>query len=427
MPPLPAAAEAAWAAGPDVAMALAIESVRAATATPPMRDVFMQALAALIRQALSPDQGDPAFQALVLQAHDAHVDEYVRLSAQINADGKALRGLVNGFAHPARLAEQAPRRAELATLHQLACEEAWPALSAQAHHLIAITADDAALQAALHRLAAAPALQRLLRANALLPLAAVQQFRALREQQGPAAGSAEAAAQGRAAARVGNGAEALTAATFRRIAALLDEHEGRPAFRVLRGLRTPVGFPGDGTKAKDEWDCAIAHPAPAGWAIVLLAEVKAAVAAATPDYVRLLRGLERLAHADPSQGYAFATADGEVTLAGASLRALAPSGRQLPPQVIYCCTAPPEDPPQVLTAAARAVLLAEPQSLAFADALQRGTSPDVKSLGPVWDALPMEPRLRSALHQFDTAVAAREAMLHPDDLLATVQAQLRSR
>ncbi len=427
MPPLPATPEAAWAAGADAALALAIESARTGAATPQVRELFARALAALIRSALSTDEGDAAFQALVLQAHDADVGEYVRLAAQINADSKAVRGIVNGFAHPARLPEGAPRRGDLAALHQLAREEAWPALADRARQLQSLCADDPLLHAGLQRLSAAPALQRLLRAGALLPLAAVQRFRALREQQGPAAGSAEAAARGRAAARVGDGAEALTARTFGRIAALLDAHEGAAAFRVLRGLRTPQGFPGDGTKAKDEWDCAIARIGPSALQIVLLAEVKAAVSAATPDYLRLQRGLVRLAHAEASQVYAFATADGEVRIDGASLRTLAPHGPHLPPHVIYCCAAPVEDPPQVLTAAARAVLLAEPQSLAFADALLRGDPAPVESLLPVWESLQREARLRSALHQFDTAVAAREAMIHPDDLLAAVEERSTAR
>ena len=42
-----------------------------------------------------------------------------------------------------------------------------------------------------------------------------------------------------------------------------------------------------------------------------------------------------------------------------------------------------------------------------------------------WDALASEPRLRSTLYQHDTARAAREAMLHPDDLLSGVREALR--
>nr|MBA2674952.1 hypothetical protein [Ramlibacter sp.] len=62
----------------------------------------------------------------------------------------------------------------------------------------------------------------------------------------------------------------------------------------------------------------------------------------------------------------------------------------------------------------------EPASLALAHRLQRGEEAPHTGLAPVWDALVAEPRLRSALHQYDTARAVRDAMLHPDDLLATV-------
>ncbi|HEY0826017.1 MAG TPA: hypothetical protein VGD76_19680, partial [Ramlibacter sp.] len=114
--------------------------------------------------------------------------------------------------------------------------------------------------------------------------------------------------------------------------------------------------------------------------------------------------------------------DGPVRIAGDSLRALRPPGRALPPHVIYCCSAPPERQPQVLAASAKAVLLAEPASIAFAQQLAGGRSPAAAQLQPVWEALRTAPRLRSALHQYDTACAVREAMLHPDDLQATMAA-----
>jgi hypothetical protein len=92
----------------------------------------------------------------------------------------------------------------------------------------------------------------------------------------------------------------------------------------------------------------------------------------------------------------------------------------LPPHVIYCCSAPPEALPQPLGAATKAVLLAEPASLAFAQQLARGEAPSHAALDPVWHALATAPRLQAALHQYETAQKARAAMLHPDDLLASV-------
>jgi hypothetical protein len=38
----------------------------------------------------------------------------------------------------------------------------------------------------------------------------------------------------------------------------------------------------------------------------------------------------------------------------------------------------------------------------------------------VWEALATAPRLRAALYQHETARTARAAMLHPDDLQASV-------
>jgi hypothetical protein len=152
--------------------------------------------------------------------------------------------------------------------------------------------------------------------------------------------------------------------------------------------------------------------------------VKASPAAATSDLPRLLRGLERLAHAQEGDPYDFATPQGSVALGGDSLRALRPQGRALPPNVFYCCDAPAEAQPPVLSAAAKAVLLAEPASVAFAQQLAAGASPAAADLLPAWQELPHAPRLHATLHQYDTARSAREAMLHPEDLLAAVQGRL---
>jgi hypothetical protein len=88
--------------------------------------------------------------------------------------------------------------------------------------------------------------------------------------------------------------------------------------------------------------------------------------------------------------------------------------------VIYCCTAPTEERPPVLGAASKAVLGAEPASLAYARELAAGRAASAEMLAPVWDALTQAPRLRATLHQHATATAVREAMLHPADLLAAL-------
>lgn len=295
MPPLPADAAAAASRGADTALAFAIEAARTGLShgVPPPREVrelFIRGLAQLIRSALAPRGGDPAFQAFVLQALDEQVAEYVRLGARRAANERAVRAAVDAIAHPGKLraASAGPMRDALARLHDLTAAQAWPELGQAVQQALDLpAADEAPVRQALRALRAHPSLEGLRRMEALQDHAAVQRYRALGAQQGPAAGSAAAAAQGRA----------------------------------------------------------------------------------------------------------------------------------LPPQVIYCCTAPADAQPQMLSAASQAMLLAEPASLAFADRLTRGAPPGDDALAPVWDALATAPRLRSALHQWDTARAVREAMLHPEDLL----------
>ncbi|MGE4242833.1 hypothetical protein [Ramlibacter sp.] len=410
MPALPSDASVAIGLGPDMAVAFAMEAARRGRDE---REVFVDALAALIREASVPDAGDPAFQALVMKANEPLVSEHVRLAAQRIVDERAVRAVVDAFAHPGKLRGHADagRRESLATLHALAMAQDWIALAASLDGL-----------PPLATLASRDALQRLVRAQALRTQPAVQRYIALCERRGPAAGTAAASEQGRASARVGVAAEHATALAFDAIAAMLAQH-GRDTsetnastWRAVRGLRMPRGFPGDAAKAKDEWDAALLH----GDDVALLAEVKATPAAATPDFARLHRGLLRFAQADDAL-YVFATQEGEVAVSGESLRALAPASHALPAEVIYCCSAPPETRPPVLAASSKAVLLAEPASIAFAHRLALGDTPSPAPLAQVWEDLRTAPRLRSALHQYDTARAVREAMLRPQELADAVR------
>jgi hypothetical protein len=403
MPPLPADGAAAAAAPAETALAWAIECARQAGPAAPAQaqHVFTTALAASIRQAMAPG-GDPTFRALVLRSGEPQVDAYLRLAAHASADARAVRAAVNRMAHPGKTRDLPPaRQALLARWHALAAAGAWPALQQ------ALAAEPLLDERHGLRLA------RLVQAAALQDVPAVRRYLALCEERGPLAGTAAATAQGRRSARLGEVAEQATWQAFQRIAALLDPAGER--CRAVRSLKTPPGFPGDGAKAKEEWDAAILRMAgpEAAAEVLLLAEVKAAPAAATPDFSRLHRGLLRLAQAQPDQG-----------IAGASLRRLAPRGRDLPPHVIYCSSAPAEAQPPMLSAATRAVLLAENESVALARALEAGAAPAADTLAGVWHALQAQPRLRSALHQYDTARRVREAMLHPDDLLTAVALRL---
>jgi hypothetical protein len=257
------------------------------------------------------------------------------------------------------------------------------------------------------------------RGAALLQTEAVQRYGALCAQRGPVAGSDAAAAQGRASARLGDTAEAITLRAFGRIAAWLNGHpHSSGEWRVIGGLRAPRGLAAAPQQAKDEWDVALLRGADGRDAldIVLLAEVKAAPAAATPDFPRLQRGLRRLAGADEHQHYVFASADGDMPLTGESLRRLQPHGPALPEHVIYCCTAPDEAQPPMLSAASRGLLLAEPASIAFAQRVAGGEAPPHAALASVWEALTTAGRLRPVLHQYETSRVVRDAMLHPDDL-----------
>jgi hypothetical protein len=428
MPPLPAGVEAAAAAGTEVALAFAIEAARLGkengTAAPPeVRDLFTSALADLVRTALTPNGGDPAFQALLLRGSDAQVREHVQLAAQAASDQREVRSTVDAIAHPGKLRALAPGplRTALERLHALAAAQAWSAL----RDAVSAWPQGDSLHATLSRLRSGDALARLVRADELLQSAAVQHYLALCRRQGPLAGSDAAAARGRASARLGEQAEAATVQAFEGIARLLDDGAGGAPHRVVQGLRIPRGFPGTTGQGKEEWDVALLRGAPPA-ELVLLAEVKAAPAAATPDFPRLLRGLHRLAHADPAGSHVFPTASGEVCILGASLQRLRPAGQALPPHAIYCCTAPAETTPAFLSAASKAVLLAEPASLQFARRISAGHAAVHAELAPAWQALTTAARLRSALHQYQAAQTVRAAMLQPHDLLAELARQLAS-
>jgi len=429
MPPLPADADATLAMGAETSLVFAVEAARIGKerGSPPpadMLDLFTRSLAQLIGDALA---RDPAFQALLLRTQDAHVNEYVRLSGQRAADRRAVRTWTDAIAHPGKLHKLPPSdmREALSRLHRLAAADSWPELGQAIEQLLGQPfADDEQLRAALAAIHSSPAFERLARGGALLRLESVQRYQSLGEQHGPLAGSDTAAAQGRASAHLGETAERATVEALHRIADLQNRREPGPGgYRVVRGLLTPRGFPGEVAKAKEEWDAAIVRSADTNGAvdIALLAEVKSSPAAATPDFSRLHRGLQRLAHASTTRSYTFASADGDVEVAGESLCRLEPHGRSLPPHVIYCCSAPAEARAQVLSAASKSVLLAERASLAFADRLAQDESPPHSDLAPVWEALTTAPRLRSVLHQWETAQAVREAMLHPEDLLAAVE------
>nr|WP_240980224.1 hypothetical protein [Ramlibacter agri] len=413
--PLPADAASARQAGTDASLAFAIESARLGRQDTDAQQIFVDALADLIRDALAPDSGDPAFQALVLRGLEPEVEEFVQLQLQFAADHRMLRSAVDAIAHPGKLRglPPGPLTDALAQLHRLAEGEAWAPLRHAAHILLDLRLDHA-VRGVLDQLVAGDVLARLERGAELRAQPAVQRYLALWEKRGPIAGTDAALAQGRASARAGDAAEAAAVHALRAAAELLNRVA--PGHREVSRLHTPRGFPGAAEKTKDEWDAAIVH----GSDILLLAEVKAAPAAATPDFPRLVRGLQRLAQAEAGATYFFPSAAGDVAVRGASLQRLQPHDATLPSHAIYCCSAAPDTQPAWLSAAAKSLLASEPASLEYARSLAQGAAPAADGLLPVWQALPGAPRLRGALLQYETSRAVREAMLHPDDLLAAL-------
>ena len=156
------------------------------------------------------------------------------------------------------------------------------------------------------------------------------------------------------------------------------------------------------------------------WDVCVLVEAKASVDAATTDLPRLVRGLTLLAHADTHTAYSFRTQQGAVRLSGASLAALAGDGAALRRTVLYCCDAPVETAPRVLSPASRMQLLSAHASLEFAGALADGRDADCVDLEPVWRQLLESPRWRPVLDQYATLREVRELMVHPEDLRAAV-------
>lgn len=385
MPPLPRDAQAAAGAGPEAALAFALEARRHGDPGPALRTLFIESLAALIAR------GDPMLSAALLREDSAEVAEYLALERTASADRKQVRSRVDAVAHPGKLrgpSDEEKRR--LAPLYELARADDWRGLRAAG-------LDD-------------PRLARLERLEALRTSPQVQRYLALLAEQGPVAGSADAAQRGRAAAQAGEAAETRVLAAFTALAQSLDPTR----YRAVSRLRPARALPGVARGAKDEWDAALVRTEGEGVAIVLLAESKAAPSAAVSDWPRLLRGLLRFAQVAPDAVQPFLSDQGELHVHGASLRALAPVDGDLPEQVFYTCTANETHVP-LLAPPARALLLQQPASLACA------RSGDPQSLLPLWDALPA-----AAVMQYEIARRTREAMLHPDDLLAIAQGRPRN-
>ncbi|WP_233850217.1 3-deoxy-D-arabino-heptulosonate 7-phosphate synthase [Paraburkholderia sp. HD33-4] len=435
LPALAAVCAPTQQASPATVLALAIEQAREARARGEEPDAanqrfFIEALARMIREAMREEAGDPVFQAMLLRHRSTVVREYASLAAHASVDRRLIYAAVNAIAHPAKQQRllPGPQRDALARLHALAFAEAWPQLAEAVQACIDTPeiAHDAALQRGLAQLLPSAALQRLQRLHALTFDERVRDYQTLWDRQGPRPGSSTAVARGLSSKQRGAAVEASAADALDALAQRLNDAQGAAAtYRVVNSMRVPAAIPASHERAKTEWDVVLLRQArppadAAAWDVCLLVEAKASVDAATTDLPRLVRGLTLLAHADPHTVYSFRTQQGTVRLSGASLAALTSDRAGLRRTVLYCCDAPVEAAPRVLSPASRMQLLSAHASLDFAGALADGRDADCADLEPVWRQLLDSPRWRTVLDQYATLREVRELMVHPDDLRAAV-------
>lgn len=420
---------------PALRLAVIIEHARRALAAdaapaPTLKQHFVDALAALIHEAMRSEAGDPVFQAMVLRHRAPSVQEYASLVTRVSRDRRRVLGLVNAIAHPAKLRRLPPGlpHEALTQLQGAAAASAWPAVIDAAQRLLSMreTRNDPLLAPSLLRLNDESSLQHLQRFNTLQADEQVRQYLALWEQQGPRPNSRAATEQGAASRRRGAAVETLATQALEALARRLDKIETTaPLYRVVTSMRVPASLAAGHEGAKTEWDAVLLKQAPdtsAGplWDVHLLVEAKASPDAASTDFPRLLRGLRLLAHADPGLNYSFETRQGSVNLRGVSLSALCTDTAGLTATVLYCSNALDDKGPRLLSAASRMQLLSAPESLDFAAAEIEARPMDVGRLEPLWSQLLNSPQWKAVLHQTFTLRQVRELMVHPEDLLASV-------
>lgn len=417
---------------PSTALAIAIEKARVALVhgevpDGALRHIFIKSLAHMIHEAMRPEYGDPVFQAMVLRHGAAQVREYTSLSAHADQDRREVLAAVNAVAHPAKQQRllPGPQRMALAQLHASASSASWAELPAIAQRLLAMPqiANQASFDRGLTRLLDSSALGRLQRLDALASDELVCRYQSLWDRNGPRAGSATAVAQGSASQQRGAAVEALATQALEALARRLNDAEGAlTSYRVVTSMRVPASIPGSSERAKSEWDVVLLRQAKGfdempAWDVCLLVEAKASVDAASTDLPRLLRGVRLLAHAEESVIYSFKTQQGMVNLRGASLRALTTDEADLARTVLYCCDAPAEATPRLLSAASRMQLLSAQASLEFASALAAKHAADAQALEPVWLQLLEAPQWGAVLNQYQMLRQVRELMVHAEDLL----------
>jgi len=404
-----------------------------------LKDRFVEALAGLIHDAMNEPGGDPAVQALVLRHRSPVVSEFAALIPQASQQRRHIDTLVNAIAHPAKVdrLSDAPLRAHLLRLHQLAGESDWEGTAAMSRRVLSDFAAemDESRRGSLQRLVEHQALRHLTRITELEADPDVQRYLALKEQNGPRSNSSLAQEQGAASRQRGAEVEAASAQALHAVAERLNRLEGSSRhYRVVTSMRVPAAFPADPEGAKSEWDTVLVRHAHGNlWDVCLLVEAKASIDAVGTDLPRLRRGLKVLAHADPGDAYEFRTREGVLRLRGASLVALGTEEASaekslLRRTVLYCCDVEQDPGPRLLSAAARMQLLSTPASVAYAMAMSEARlggdepTPDPAMLHTVWNDLLHEPRWQQVLNQYPTLRLARELAVHVGDLADTARA-----
>lgn len=404
---------------------------------------FVQTLAQMIRDAMCTDSGDPAYRAMVLCHRDALVREYGSLSEQAAQDRRAIRGIVDAIAHPGKQQQRLPgwQRDAMARLYAATSSSfiSWSELSDIAGQLLTLPqiTSEPAFQHGVMRILKSPELERAQRLEALSTMDVIGQYQALLDKQGPRAGSQEAVAQGVTSQQRGAAVETSAAKALQALADRLNRHEHadqrhtqaeleKDVYRVVTSMHVPASLASHSDYAKTEWDGVLLRRADTVdasmiWDVCLFVEAKASLDAVAADFPRLLRGLELLAQADGSVVYSFMIREGEVQVRGASLCALTTGRADLKRTVLYCCDAPVEASPRLLSAANRMRLLTDQASLEFASKLARKQDPDPQDLAFVWDQLLKSSRWHGVLHQYPDLQHVRELTAHPDDVLTTVQ------
>lgn len=441
LPVMPATSSQTSSESPSTALALVIERVRALQEAGGIPDDalkyrFFDALDQLIREAMHPARGDTAFQAMVLRHQTAAVREYASLAAQANQDRREVQAAVNTIAHPAKL-QRMPSGALHVVLTQLqaaAAAEDWDALSAcmqQGLHL-AQSETDPAVARGMERLSGGQALARLQRLAVLTFDEQVQRYRSLWDQQGPRAGSAVAIEQGAASQQRGAAVEARAALALQVLAQRLNAQPGnRTPYHVVTSMRASPSLPGNADYAKSEWDAVLLHQIPSDvdamvFEVCLLIEAKASVDAATTDLPRLLRGLRLLASAESDATYTFETHQGRVRLHGSSLKRFTTDDTHVAGSVLYCCNAPADGNPKLLSTATRMQLLSAQGSVAYASSVSDAPPGDKQDLESVWKQLLTSARWDTVRRQYPLLRQVRDLMVHVDDLLAAVSADAAS-